>query len=149
MVLLFVWFVLLHGGSQAGDPATLSGNPCQSDSSFRRSNLSAVHRRVRVLRGCRQHLCSRGTRRRISRQKLGWKLTWPSRVPLRMSCSAILKSSSTRYRSTKSRSGGSNGESDGYGGAAIGLGKSRLEDFLESQRMETARKIWKCAHQNL
>lgn len=40
-------------------------------------------------------------------------------------------------------------ESDGYGGAAIGLGKSRLEDFLESQRMETARKIWKCAHQNL
>lgn len=81
----------------------------------------------------------------------GWagKLTWPSRVPLRMSCSAILKSSSTRYRSTKSRSGGSNGSRDGYGGAAIGLGKSRLEDFLESQRMETARKIWKCAHQNL
>lgn len=61
----------------------------------------------------------------------GWgeKLTWPSRVPLRMSCSAILISSSTRYRSTKSRSGGSNGESDGYRGAAIGLVKSRLEDF--------------------
>lgn len=109
-----VWFVLLHRGSQAGDPAILLKKPksavlpIQSIQLYARARDDGHRQQGRlVLRIAR----GRG------RQVVGTvKLTWPSRVPLRISCSAILKSSSMEGKeSTKSRSGGSNGFEWGNG----------------------------------
>ena len=80
-------FVLLHGGSQAGDPAILYNQRLAWP--FRNDPLRCVQSRVPKAQWPGEAAASPGG--------ILWhrQLTWPSRVPLRISCSAMVTSAAS------------------------------------------------------
>lgn len=125
----FGFDVLLHGGGQAGDPAILHPESALSVATIQRREswcLSSAVTGLPPARGIKPGAQTRKARRGRGRQKR----TWPSRVPLRINCSAM----ATVH-------GG-----DAAGGRTVRCGKEEKENREKASAGSSAKPLGGAAH---